>query len=253
LSIRRFFFLLTCALLFALPPCARAGEDAETDHVQVRLIAEQQGVPAHGGTITIALRQLLKPEWHTYWRNPGDSGEPTAIVWTLPPGFSAGAIQWPYPQRIPVGPLLNFGYANKVLLLTDLRVPSGLKVGDNVTFSTKVTWLVCKDICLPGGATFSISLPVATGTAEGDRRWGPLLARARSEMPRQLNGWTADVSQAGQAILVRLRPPREGVPEIRRVVFFPAEDGIIENGTAGLTDGSGLLLFAIGRGRGRSF
>ena len=79
-------------------------------NVEAELVSEVLNIPA-GGTFWIALRQKIRPNWHTYWRNPGDSGEPTRIKWNLPPGFEAGEIKWPTPKRIPVGPLMNFGYA----------------------------------------------------------------------------------------------------------------------------------------------
>src|SRR5687767_1440194 len=90
-----------------------------TEHVEAELVAASTAATP-GKTLNAALRLKMIPHWHTYWRNPGDSGEPTALEWKLPPGFSAGGILWPAPQRLPAGPLLNFGYENEVLLPVDI-------------------------------------------------------------------------------------------------------------------------------------
>jgi thiol:disulfide interchange protein/DsbC/DsbD-like thiol-disulfide interchange protein len=212
---------------FALVSSAHAAP-VQTPHVEAELVSAVRSIEA-GKPFIVALRLKHDQHWHTYWKNPGDSGMATAVEWTLPAGFSASPIQWPTPQRIPILPLANFGYEGEIYLLTEIHVPADPAPNRAISLEAKAEWLVCKEICLPGGATFSMSLPVATGAAEDDPRWGSLLAQARSELPRPLNGWTADVSQASADILIRLKPPRADVPAIRRVVFFPEEDGIIEN------------------------
>ena len=84
--------------------------------VHARLVAEDAGV-APGGTVTVALEEKIAAGWHTYWKNPGDAGAPTEIEWTLPPGWKAGPIQWPRPKRLPVGPLMDYGYEGTPWLL----------------------------------------------------------------------------------------------------------------------------------------
>src|SRR5438874_13694777 len=91
--------------------------------VHARLVAEDSAV-APGGTITVALEEKIAPAWHTYWKNPGDAGAPTEIQWSLPPGWKAGAIQWPRPKRLPVGPLMDYGYEGTPWLLTTLTAPT---------------------------------------------------------------------------------------------------------------------------------
>ena len=108
-------------LSFFLTPAAAA--PVKTDNVEAELVSERTAAEP-GTTLTIALRLRIIPHWHTYWRNPGDSGEPTALEWKLPPGYSAGPIQWPPPKRLPIGPLLNFGYEGEVLHLVDVFVPA---------------------------------------------------------------------------------------------------------------------------------
>ena len=111
-----------------------------TPHVEAELVAERTAIEP-GRPLTVALRLQMARGWHTYWRNPGDSGLPTKVEWKLPEGYAAGAIQWPAPERLPAGPLTNFGYEGEVLLLTDIRVPANA-VGP-VTIAARAEWLVC--------------------------------------------------------------------------------------------------------------
>ena len=78
-------------------------------NVQATLISEVTRVEP-GKPFWVGIRQQIKPGWHTYWKNPGDAGVPTRLYWDLPQGFAASEIHWPFPERIPYGPLINFGY-----------------------------------------------------------------------------------------------------------------------------------------------
>ena len=154
----------------------RAGE------LQAGLLAEKTSAVA-GQTLTVGLRIIHDPHWHTYWRNPGDSGLPTQIEWQLPPGWRAGPIQWPTPKRLPVGPLANFGYEGDLLLPVDIAVPAGAAPGD-VRLTAKASWLVCKDVCIPGDAHLALVIPVSRDAnlakASAD---AALFTRARASIP----------------------------------------------------------------------
>ena len=180
----RFLAGLFLALTMALPAAAQqsaipAGPSGPgpAKHVAAELVAERQGI-APGGTIHIALRQQIQKGWHTYWRNSGDSGEPTQIKWTLPDGWQAGGFIWPAPRRIPVGPLMNYGYEGDVLLPMTLTAPAGAKVGDKVTLKAAVSLLVCADVCVPEDDALTLTLPVTAGTAPEDDRWGDAVEAA---------------------------------------------------------------------------
>src|SRR4051812_42548502 len=121
---RRLIGLLV-ALAVIAPAFARA-EPVNTGHLVAELVAGKQGI-APGETIHIALRQKIQAHWHTYWRNAGDSGEPTQIKWTLPTGWQAGEFIWPAPKKLPVGPLVNYGYEDEVLLPMTLTAPANAK------------------------------------------------------------------------------------------------------------------------------
>src|SRR5262245_42539358 len=170
------------ALLAALAFSGAAlAAPVRTPHVEAELAAERTAI-VPGEPLTVALRIKMIPGWHTYWRNPGDSGEPTRIEWSLPRGFSAGDIEWPVPERIPVGPLMNFGYHGEVLLLTRLLPPADLPAGTPVTLRAKANWLVCEVQCIQEEADLTLTLPVAR-SASADSRWSRPFADAKARVP----------------------------------------------------------------------
>src|SRR6516165_11138084 len=137
--------------------CAQGGA-AEGKHVTASLVAETRSV-VPGRPLQVALRQQIEPGWHTYWSNPGDSGLPTTIEWTLPAGFTASRIAWPTPKRISYGPVVDYGYENEILLPVTIEVPANLQPGTEVVLSAHASWLVCADTCIPEEKTVSLSLP----------------------------------------------------------------------------------------------
>src|SRR5579871_2138058 len=106
------------AVLAAAPSMAQS---LGGDHVRAQLVAETDGA-APGSTLYVALVQTIDKGWHTYWRNPGDAGEPTEISWMLPAGWKAGDIVWPAPKRLPVGPLMNYGYEDQAVLAVPIQI-----------------------------------------------------------------------------------------------------------------------------------
>ena len=107
--------------LWAAPVLAMAAPpEAATEHVQARLVSGHAAV-APGQRFTVALEQNIKAHWHTYWLNPGDSGQATTLDWQ---GTQAGPIQWPTPSVQAIGPIVNYGYEGRPALLMDLTVPA---------------------------------------------------------------------------------------------------------------------------------
>jgi len=197
----------------------------KTLQAEVELVAERDAL-VPGEPITVALRLAAIPGWHTYWRNPGDSGEPTRIEWRLPPGFVAGEIEWPAPVRIPVGPLMNFGYKGEVLLLTRVLPPAGLAADRPVTLRAKAFWLVCEVQCLQQDAELSVELPVARKTAE-DARWGKPIAAARERLPVPAPAqWLFSAKAEDGGASLAISPP-SGV-ELKEAFFLPFEEGKVE-------------------------
>ncbi len=135
---------------------------------------------APGERFTIVLRETINEGWHTYWRNPGDSGEPTSLTWTLPAGWSASELQWPAPEAVPFAMLVNYGYEGEVLFPVEITVPANARVGSTVTLTAAAYWLVCSDICIPEDATLTLTLPVAAAGRD-DPQWAPRIAEAVHE------------------------------------------------------------------------
>jgi len=138
-----------------------------TPHVQLTLETETAAVQP-GATLWAGLHFELIPDWHIYWRNPGDSGEPPRVRWELPPGWQAGDIHWPLPQRIPVGPLVNYGYADQATLLVPLQLPEALPEQGSVRIAAELTWLVCREECIPESGRLEIELPIGPAAAVKD-------------------------------------------------------------------------------------
>src|SRR5258706_14541443 len=164
------FFALVSAGLACGAAFAQSGARPDAKpKVEATLIAEH-GAVARGGTVPVALNEVIRKPWHTYWVNPGDSGAPPVITWHFPPGWTAGDIQWPYPKRLPVGPLMNFGYEDQVALLSDVKAPADAKPGDKATLAADVMWLVCSDVCIPEETHLNLPLAVAPAAPPPDAK-----------------------------------------------------------------------------------
>ena len=153
---------------------------------------------APGGTQVVGLVLSLEEHWHVYWMNAGDSGEPPKITWTLPAGITTGEMQFPIPQRLPLGPLMDFGYEDHVAFPVTIRAAVGMKPGPG-HLDAQVTWLVCAQVCLPGKAHLGIDLtvqPGAAGPAQEPRAGA--LGEALMLMPKPLPAG-AKFSVAGDA------------------------------------------------------
>jgi len=213
---RALLFLL--ALLTASPVFAQDGGPK----VHARLVAEDKAVPP-GGTITVALEEKIAPRWHTYWKNPGDAGAPTEIQWTLPPGWKAGAIQWPRPKRLPVGPLMDYGYEGTPWLLTTLTAPADAT--GTVTIKAAASWLVCEQICIPEDATLTLTL--AVGKQQADPAVAKEFAAARALLP-VASPWKLNYA-LGNALDIYVAAPSLAAAHPTSADFFPARAGIIKN------------------------
>src|SRR5271163_3271213 len=176
-----------CLAIGALCLSAVAGasqaQSLGPQHVKPVLAAETQGA-APGATLYVALIQTIDKGWHTYWRNPGDAGEPTKITWTLPAGWKAGDIVWPAPKRLPVGPLMNYGYETQAILAVPVQIPADARPGDTAHLAAKVSMLVCADVCVPQTAHLALDVPVTAGAAPVDADWGGKIARALAQAPK---------------------------------------------------------------------
>jgi len=126
--------------------------------VEARLVSDVQSVAA-GKTFTLAVQLDIEPDWHVYWRYPGDAGMSTQVKWRLPEGFTAGELQWPIPHKFTEsGDITSYGYSDTVTLLAEVTAPNTLPETDKLTFGAEVSWLVCRERCLQGGAGKQLAL-----------------------------------------------------------------------------------------------
>jgi thiol:disulfide interchange protein DsbD len=217
----------TMALLGLATPVQ--AQPVKTDHVTAELVTERGGV-APGGTLAIGLRLQHIPQWHTYWRNPGDSGLPTRLSWTLPAGVTVGEIDWPAPQRLPIGPLVNYGYEGDLLLPMSLAVPADARPGDTLRLQAQANWLVCHDVCIPEEATLNLAVPIVEGMTPAPTEHAARFERTRIDQPRPIAGWQTRVEQAGRELQLTLT--REGAaaetPGLATVEFFPFAEQVVQ-------------------------
>jgi thiol:disulfide interchange protein/DsbC/DsbD-like thiol-disulfide interchange protein len=155
-------------------------------HVEAELVPAVAAV-VPGSTFTVGLRLQHDPHWHTYWVNPGEGGLPTEVFWSLPDGFTAGPIRWPLPEITDTGGILTYGYEGEIYLLVDLTAPADLTPGTTARLAAEVTWLMCKEACIPGGANLALELPVAA-EAGPHPRWGAAIAQAETRIPPRREG-----------------------------------------------------------------
>jgi thiol:disulfide interchange protein len=169
-------------LAAALPaPAALAGPPLASELVRPALYAESATV-APGRTLWLDLYLAIADGWHIYWHNPGDSGLPTEIKWTLPTGFLVGDIAWPIPERFQLGPIANYGYAGSADLLVPVTVPAAF-AAPGARLDATVDYLVCSDICIPGTAKLGLDLPAGPGAP--DPAQAARFAAARRALPVQ--------------------------------------------------------------------
>ena len=232
MSLRGTLVVLACVFLILGGARASFGAASEPrgagsgPRVRAELVSEVASF-APGQTFWVGLHQRISPGWHTYWVNPGDSGEPPRIEWTLPPGFTAGEIAWPLPEKIPVGLAMTYGYSGEVVLPIPVTPSSALGPGDRVTLRGRASWLVCEQTCIPEQAPIALTLAVARGVPAPDPRGAPLIAAARRNVPTP-SPWAASFVAAPETISFTVEAPRLLADRITGVSFYPARWGAID-------------------------
>lgn len=221
------FTLLVLGLLPAHAQIAEVGDGGpgpvKAQHLTAELTSLSPQI-APGGTQTIGLVLTIEEHWHVYWINAGDAGEPPAIKWTLPPGFTAGPMQFPPPQRLPVGPLMDYGYEDQVAYPITLTASANAKPG-KVHLDAHVTWLVCAQVCLPGKAHLGMDMNVVRGPLKPAPVVGAL-GEALNSIPKPLpEGMSASAIGDEKRIALTLHT---GSHE-QDAEFYPFDTEIIEN------------------------
>ena len=225
---RLFRLILVMFAVLAAGVAARAGANsADAAHLHVQLVAPEDEIYP-GGKNQIGLYFKLEQGWHVYWKNAGDSGEPPQIKWTLPDGVTAGPLQFPAPKRLPLGPLMDFGYENEVLYPMKLEVSPTAKNGTAV-LDAKVDWLVCREVCIPGKAELTLGLQISNGKPEvlsGSGEDAALMSRLANTMPKPL---PASIKVAFQPMQDGFRLGVETGKRETSAQFFPADQDTLAN------------------------
>jgi thiol:disulfide interchange protein DsbD len=218
--------LMLSSVYYLTAPQASTFE-AATEQVKARLVASVDAVHA-GDEILVGVNQRIIPHWHTYWINPGDSGLATTINYKLPAGATAGDIQWPTPERITLGPVTNYGYANEVTLLSSIKIPSDSAVGSVFSINAAVKWLVCEEICIPQKVDLALDLPVVSPEVN-TRQGSPLIAAALANLP-VASPWAISLEHGEKTLSLRINDSALNSKVIEKIWFYPSEWGkVIHN------------------------
>jgi len=212
--------LLVFASLAASAPAAAQSEPES--HAKVSLIAEEVSISS-GQTLWVGVLFQLDPGWHIYWQNPGDSGEPPKIRWELPPGYQAGGIRWPLPIRLSHGSVVDYAYEQQVLLMAPIMSETRSKSAVPVTLGAGVRYVVCSEICIPGKARLTLSIP---DSQRQQAQYRKLFEDTRARLPRRAPfAWKVSVQSNQNQLVLTI----EGAKLPKEAVFFPLDPGVIEN------------------------
>lgn len=230
--------LMGCALLALALAATTHAQSAPPSHARIELIADEA---APSKTTWVGLLFHLDQGWHIYWQNPGDSGTPPKVAWQLPAGYRAGTIRWPQPVRLGSGSVIDYGYEDQVLLMAPIEraassaataaVPvAALPVGADVKY------VVCREVCIPGKAHLTLSLPAAGGDpAPRAAEWHALFQQTRAQLPKTPPAsWKISATQDKDHFMLTVR----GAPEVKAASFLPLEADQIENSAGQVFMGS---------------
>ncbi len=196
----------------------------EPTPVHAELLAEDNGIEA-GRPFWVGVHLKIAPSWHLYWKNPGDAGAPPKVQWTLPENFSVGPLQWPFPSRFVAGDLVGFGYDQDVLLLAKITPPAQLPT-DPVIIKAEVKWVGCKDSCIPGNTTVTLTLPLIKKEALTTNPVSSnLFAKARAALPQP--SWQVSAEKSKDDVILLMQRPEGTHVTLQEVTFFPSEEGVI--------------------------
>ncbi|WP_262695235.1 protein-disulfide reductase DsbD family protein [Kordiimonas aquimaris] len=199
----------------------------EASHSKATLISEYSSAAA-GETIWVGLELTPREGWHSYWKNYGDSGAAPIFEWVLPEGVTAGDALYPTPHRMPIGPLMNYGYEAPSTLLVPLTFDSGY-TANALPIELIVEWLVCEIECVPQEGTWSGSLPV--GDLSYDEGARSFFTDARDQLP-EMAIWTADLTVYPAQSRLKVYAGADEIGTVKEAYFYPEGEGITEYAAA---------------------
>ena len=203
-----------------------ASRTGQGPHVRVELITDR-AVPGPG--MRLGLKFDLDPDWHIYWQNPGDSGGPPEATWSFPPGMMASGIEWPVPERIDIGGLVNYGYHNSVVLPVAVALAADARIPQGFTVKASVRWMACANLCVAGKAELALTFPLSAEENRLVPGWKAAVDAALSRMPKPApETWKTSARSTGDAFILEIvTGSRE-----EHAVFFPLEMSQVNDSAA---------------------
>lgn len=216
---------------FTPAPGPIAAGPQRTERIEAELVPLSAWV-APGSTAVVAVRQTIRPGWHTYWRNPGDSGGATTLTWTTPEGVRAGDIVWPVPERQRLLGLMNYGYSGEVYLPVPIETPADARPGSVLPLTVRADFFVCSDeMCVPETLTLRLDLPVREGAAPRDPRHGAAIAAVLESAPRPA-GVEARIARVDGALVLSAAGGPLAGRDPGPTYFFPFRGGVLDHAAA---------------------
>jgi thiol:disulfide interchange protein len=210
----------------AAPEPAGPHAAAEAPHLRVELLVPESALGKDGQPNTAGLHFKLEPGWHVYWKNAGDSGEPPRLRWTLPSGITASALEFPAPKRLPLGPLMDFGYEDEVVFPFSITAAKSAAAGP-ADLHAQVAWLVCREVCIPGKAELSLVRPISdhsAGVVSQDEF--QLIQKFEARLPKPAPDSFKPTFQAdGAGFRLAVTTGQQET----NAAFFPADQSVVDN------------------------
>ncbi|MGB0743240.1 MAG: protein-disulfide reductase DsbD family protein [Opitutales bacterium] len=197
-------------------------QPVQSVHTTVELISERSEV-APGGTFHLGVVFEMEPEWHIYWKNPGASGLAPVLEWDLPDGFSVGEVQWPTPKAISLGGLVSYGYKDVAALIVPIQAPEDLEPGTEFSISLELSYLICKELCLPGDAILKLNLKAGATSVPSAKL--DLFERARAAQPNAEHPFALSSVGRGEKTL-QVEISGADLPD--SLYFYAEEEGLID-------------------------
>lgn len=239
----RLSYLTSFCLFLALGVQSVNAAAVRDMHVEAELIAQNSSIQP-GETFTVGLRLAHDEKWHTYWKSSA-TGYATSVTWELPEGFSASEIQWPTPKPYEVDGFVDFVFEGEIVLEIEITAPATLTIGDTAILTAFADWLMCEDVCIPGSAELTLSLPVSDQASTPDPQWAGLFAKNAFKMPLAKTPYTANAWTEGETVYLAISGD-DAVPD--DLYFFDDQAFLkpaINQATKTLSDGTVVIELEI--------
>jgi DsbC/DsbD-like thiol-disulfide interchange protein len=217
--------LMGCAFLALTLASTSHAQSAPPSHAKIELIADEAA--SSKTTAWVGLLFDLDSGWHVYWQNAGDSGTPPKVAWQLPTGYRAGAIRWPTPMRLGSGSVIDYGYEDQVLLMAPIERAASATAAAAIPVAADVKYVVCREVCIPGKAHLTLSLPAAGGAPPaGASQWHAIFESTRAQLPTSAPAsWKISAASEKKYLVLSVQTETP----VENATFFPLESGQIEN------------------------